>query len=115
MRKVLRFYLSSDMPVATTALSAGLGDAMPGAWAVLAGRAGDRGWSAILGRISHIGLSMALNLGVEAVLFGAAYALIRRQGLRNFGWGQCSGKEGEEASEDVTIGPPDMLADDGFS
>ena len=116
MRKVLRFYLSSGMPVATTALSAGVGNAMPGAWAVLAGRAGVRGWSAVVERISHIGLSMALNLGAEAVLFGAAYALIRRQGMRSFGWGQYSGKEGEEgALEDVTIGPPDMLAVDGPS
>ncbi|KAM0701285.1 hypothetical protein Q7P35_011646 [Cladosporium inversicolor] len=93
MRKVLRFYLSSGMPVTATALGAGVGGAMPGAWAVLAGRAGDQGWSAVLGRISHVGLSMALNLGVEAVLFGAAYALIRRQGMRSFGWGQCSGKD----------------------
>jgi len=116
MRKVLRFYLSSGMPVATTALGAGVGSAIPEAWAVLAGRAGDRGWNAVVGRISHIGLSMALNLGVEAVLFGAAYALIRRQGLRSFGWGQCSAKEGEKAAlEDVTIGPPEILAVDGSS
>ena len=101
------------MPVTTTALGAGVSDAMPGALAVLAGRAGDRGWSAVRGRISHIGLSMALYLGVEAVLFGAAYALIRRQGIRSFGWGQCSSKEGDEAIEDVTIGPPDLLAADG--
>ena len=113
MRKVLRFYQSSGMPVTTTALGAGVSDAMPGALAVLAGRAGDRGWSAVRGRISHIGLSMALYLGVEAVLFGAAYALIRRQGIRSFGWGQCSSKEGDEAIEDVTIGPPDLLAADG--
>lgn len=115
MRKVLRFYLSSGMPVAASTLSAGVGNTMPGAWAVLAGRAGDRGWSAVVGRISHIGLSMALNLGVEAVLFGAAYALIRRQGMRSFGWGQYSGKEGKDASEDVTTGPPDMLTVDGPS
>jgi len=115
MRRVLRYYLSSDMPVATTALGAGVGDAMPGAWAVLAGRAEDRGWSAVAGRLSHIGLSMALNLGVEAVLFGAAYALIKRQGIRSFGWGQCSGKEGDEVSEDITIGPPDLLAGDASS
>ena len=82
---------------------------------MLAGRAGDRGWNAVVGRISHIGLSMALNLGVEAVLFGAAYALIRRQGMRSFGWGQYSGKEGMDASEDITTGPPDMLTVDGPS
>ena len=115
MRKVLRFYLSSGMPVATPALSAGVGGAMPGAWAVLAGRTGDLGWSAVMGRTSHIGLSMALNLGVEVMLFGAAYALIRRQGMRSFGWGQCSGKEGVEALEDVTVGHPDLLAIDGPS
>lgn len=115
MRKILRFYLSSGMPVTATALGAGVGGAMPGAWAVLAGRAGDNGWSAVLGIISHIGLSMALNLGVEAVLFGAAYALIRRQGMRSFGWGQCSGNDQDEALEDVAIGPPDLLAIDGPS
>ena len=115
MRRVLRYYLSSGMPVATTALGAGVGDAMPGSWAVLAGRAGDQDWSAVAGRLSHIGLSMALNLGVEAVLFGAAYALIRRQGIRSFGWGQCSGKEEDEALEDITIGPPDLLAVDNPS
>jgi hypothetical protein len=112
MRKVLRYYLSSGMPVATAALGAGLGDAIPGDWAVLAGRAGERGWSAVVGRISHIGLSMALNLGVEVVLFGAAYALIKRQGVKSFGWGQCSGEEGDEVLEDITIGPPDLLAID---
>jgi hypothetical protein len=115
MRKVLRYYLSCSMPVATTSLGAGLGDAIPGDWAVLTGRAGERGWSAIAGRISHIGLSMALNLGVEAVLFGAAYALIKRQGMKSFGWGQCSGEEGEEVLEDITIGPPDLLAVDAPS
>ena len=115
MRRVLRYYLSSGMPVATTALGAVVGDAAPGAWAVLAGRAGDRGWNAVVGRLSHIGLSMALNLGVEAVLFGAAYALIRRQGVRSFGWGQCTGEEGDEVLEDITIGPPDLLAGDASS
>ena len=115
MRKVLRFYQSSGMPVTATALCAGVGGVIPGAWAVLAGRAGDHGWSAVLGRISHIGLSMALNLGVEAVLFGAACALIKRQGIRSFGWGQCNGREQDEVLEDVTIGPPDLLAIDGPS
>jgi len=115
MRKVLRYYLSSGMPVAATALGAGLGDAIPGDWAVLAGRAGERGWSAVVGRLSHIGLSMALNLGVEVLLFGAAYALIKRQGIRSFGWGQCSGEEGDEVLEDITIGPPDLLGVDNSS
>jgi len=112
IRKVLQFYLSSGMPVSTTALGVGVGDVMPGARAVLAGRAGERSWSAVAGRVSHLGLSMALNLGVEVVIFGAGYALIRRQGVGSFGWGQCSGKEGDEVLEDANIGSPDLLTVD---
>jgi hypothetical protein len=106
MRKVLRYYLSSGMPVVADALSVGVGEVMPGAWA------GNLGWSSVAGRLSHLGLSMALNLGVEAVLFGAAYALIKRQGMKSFGWGQCSGEEGDDVLEDITISPPDLLAID---
>ena len=112
MREVLRFYLSSGMPATTTALGAGVSGAIPNAWGVLTGRVVDRSWSAIAARLSHLGLSMLLNLGVEAVLFGTVYALVRRQGKSSFGWGQCSGEEEHEAVEDVTIGSPELIAVD---
>ena len=112
MREVLRFYMSSGMPVTTTVSRAGPGIAMPGAWSVLAGRAVDRSWSAVAGKVSHIGLAMALNLGVEAALFGAVYALATRQGIASFGWGQPSDEGVDAASEDVITDPANMPAVD---
>jgi hypothetical protein len=115
MRKVLHFYLSSGMPVTTTALGAGLGDTMPGAWDVLTGRAVNRSWNAVAGRLSHLGLSMALNFGVEVALFGAVYALTKRQGTASFGWGRSGGEKGDEVSEDVTMNSLELVAVDASS
>lgn len=115
MRKVLQFYLSSSMPVTTTALGAGVSHAVPGVWGLLAGRAAGGSWRTVAGRLSHLGLSMALNLGIEAVLFGAVYGLIRRQGIGRYKWGQCKGEEEDEALEDVMVGQPDLFTSSASS
>jgi hypothetical protein len=101
MRKVLQFYLTSGMPVTKAATSAGVGAGKPGIWGMLAGEAVTSSWRSVSGRLSQLGLSMALNLGVEAVFFGVVYGLIRRQGLCSYGWGHYGDQEEDEGFEDA--------------
>lgn len=115
MRKILRFYLSSGMVVTNVASHTGAGSAVPGILGVLSGGIVGKGWKSATGRLGQLGLSMALNLGVEAVLFGFVYALVRRQGISNYGWGQCSDQEENEEATDVIVEQHDMIAGDTHS
>jgi hypothetical protein len=101
MRKVLQFYLTSGMTVTKAASSAGVGVVRPGILRMLAGNAATKNWRSVAGRVSQLGLSMALNLGAEAVFFGFVYAVIRRQGIRSYEWGQCGDQEEDEGFEDA--------------
>lgn len=111
MRKTLQFYLSSGMPVTGAALNAGAHGTMPSLRAILTGTAGDKCWRSVLGRLSQLGLSMALNLGAETVFFGFVYAIVRRQGITLYQWGQCEDQE-DESRAITASGPAGMAAID---
>jgi hypothetical protein len=88
MRKVASFYVSSGLPV-VGGIGTGhlmIGKTMPGLWSFVTGRAGRESVGVVARRLSQVGLSVALTLGVEVVLFGAVYALARRDGVASFGW-----------------------------
>jgi hypothetical protein len=89
------------MTVTKAASSAGVGVVRPGILRMLAGNAATKNWRSVAGRVSQLGLSMALNLGAEAVFFGFVYAVIRRQGIRSYEWGQCGDQEEDEGFEDA--------------
>jgi hypothetical protein len=101
MRKVLQSYLTSGMPLTKAASNAGVGAGRPGIWGMLAGEAVTNSWTSVAGRLSQLGLSMALNLGVEAVFFGLVYGFIRRQGIGSYGWGHYGDQEEDKGLEDA--------------
>ena len=84
MRKVAQFYMSTGMQVTSGAAS--IGNLIPNMLGLITGKSGAKEWDLVLN--SQLGLSMALNLGVEAFFFGCVYALVRRQGISIFGWGK---------------------------
>jgi len=87
MRKVAAFYASTGMPVVRGAeVGMRYQLTMPGLWSFVTGRTGRESFGVIARRLSQIGLSVALTLGVEAVFFGFVYALARRDGVGKFGW-----------------------------
>jgi hypothetical protein len=104
MRKVADFYVSSGMPLArgvvgTTGINQMASTTMPGLWSLITGRAGRENFGVVMRRLSQLGLSVALTVGVEVVLFGAVYALARRDGIAQFGWKRLH-REGEGVVED---------------
>lgn len=112
MRKTLQSYLSSGMPVTKGASNAGAYDMMPGLRAVFGGTAGNDGWKPVVGRLSQLGLSMAFNLGAEAIFFGFVYAVVRRQGIALYQWGQCEDEEQLQTLDGPADGSPEMTAID---
>jgi len=89
MRKMASFYLSTGMPIARNIVTGGDNQTMapiPGLWSFVTGRAGRESLAVVAGRLSQVGLSMALTLGVEVVFFGVVYALTRRDGVGRYGW-----------------------------
>jgi hypothetical protein len=101
MRKVADFYISSGMPfargvVGTMDINQMASTTMPGLWSLITCRAGWESFGIVARRLSQLGLSVALTLGVEVMLFGAVYALARRDGIAQFGWKRLhhDGREG---------------------
>ena len=89
MRKVADFYTSSGMPLAGGLVGTGnqmASTTTPGLWSFVTGRAGRESFGVVTGRLSQLGLGVALTLGAEVVFFGVVYALARRDGVANFGW-----------------------------
>jgi hypothetical protein len=114
MRKVADFYVSSGMPLArgvvgTTGINQMASTTMPGLWSLITGRAGWESFGIVARRLSQLGLSVALTLGVEVMLFGAVYALARRDGVAQFGWKRLR-REGRESVVEEEIGDDE---DDG--
>ena len=105
MRKVADFYISSGMPLAR-GFAADTGNQMartkmvPGLWSFVTGRAGRESFGVVTRRLSQLGLSLALTLGVEVVFFGVVYALARRDGVANFGWKRLHHDGGEDAMQE---------------
>lgn len=79
---------------------------MPGLRAVLSGTAGESAWKSVAGRLSQLGLSMALNVGAEAIFFGFVYAVVKRQGIALYQWGQCEEQEEVETLDSPADGSP---------
>lgn len=98
MRKVASTYLSSGMPLTRAAVISNVGNVSRSPWGLLPATSG-RASSSWGGYLSQLGLSMALNLGVEAACLACMYALVRKQGTSNYGWGGRSEKE--EGSRDT--------------
>jgi hypothetical protein len=105
MRKILQFFMSAGMSVAT--FDAGVGAMMPDLGSTLAGKAVNNGWRSAARRLSHLGLGMALNLCAETFFFGFVYGLVRRQGVGKFEWGRCGYQEEDERSGDVIASSED--------
>jgi hypothetical protein len=114
MRKVAGFYISSGMPfargvVGTTGINQMASTTIPGLWSLITGRAGRENFGVVMRRLSQLGLSVALTVGVEVVLFGVVYALARRDGIAQFGWKRLH-REGTEGVVEEDIGDDE---DDG--
>lgn len=117
MRRVAGFYISSGMPVAGSGV-VGMGDdngmmvgnaVTPRLWDFVMGRFGKESFGVAARRLSQVGLSVVLGLGVEVVFFGVVYGLVRRDGVARFGWKKVDGQgrredvvaEEEEEEEDL--------------
>ncbi|KAM0690311.1 hypothetical protein Q7P36_009078 [Cladosporium allicinum] len=107
MRKVAGFYISSGMPLAKGVVGPTTGSnqimsttTMPGLWGFVTGKAGRESFGVVAGRLSQIGLGVALTLGVEVVLFGVVYGIARRDGVANYGWKRLGRDERKVLVED---------------
>jgi hypothetical protein len=113
MRKVADFYISSGMPLArgfaadTSNQMMASTTMMPGLWNFVTGRAGRESFGVVTKRLSQLGLSLALTLGVEVVFFGVVYALARRDGVANFGWKRLHRDGREGVVEEDFVGDED--------
>lgn len=103
IRTVTQSYLRTSLPKTGLALTAASTTYLPfrgGPFAsIVTHGSNSSSWGALGGYLSKLGLSLALYVSTEAVMFFIIYRTHRRQGIRNFGWGS------EEPSQDVPPPP----------
>ncbi|KAM0721689.1 hypothetical protein Q7P37_002614 [Cladosporium fusiforme] len=98
MRKVASAYFASGMPLTRASMEMNAGSPALGTWSLVSTTSG---WPGLSGYMSQLGLSMAVNLGVEMACLACMYALVRKQGTSGYGWGGRGHKE--EASDDRSV------------